>query len=66
MTNAISCGFGRAFLWENRGSSLTALKKNDQETDAAFKKRVDDERFHLYTKNFEDYPNLKISKGKFH
>jgi len=63
MTDAISCGYARTFLWEKRGTVLTYLKKDDGEPESTFNRRINVERYRLYMKQFMDFPNFHINKG---
>ena len=65
MARVFNCGFARAFLYETRALALENIKKKEGESSCSYKNRVNEERFSLFTKQFEGNPLFAIQKGRF-
>ena len=65
MTERVSCGFARVFLWETKANAVKNISRASDETQSQFTKCVLDERFHLYTAQFEDYKPMILNRGKY-
>lgn len=66
MLKVFNCGFSRAFLYETRSLAIKNVQKQEGETTGSFKNRIEEERFNLFNRQFEGYPHLQLTKGKFH
>jgi len=63
MTARINCGFARVFLWETKLKTSTCQPNRDVSV-IKQKIKILDDRFGLYSQQFQDYEHLKLDKGK--
>ena len=65
MTERVSCGFARVFLWETKLNAFKNISRASNETHGQFTRHVLDERFRLYTTQFKDYKPMTLDRGKY-
>lgn len=64
MTETISCGFARVYLYTTKQLALTQLSPERNKSQTKFKIRVLQERYKIFQSQFAGYPKLQIEKGK--
>ena len=64
MTETISCGFARVFLWKTKRFALENLNRESNESNTKFRIRILDERYNLFKEKFKHYERMHLDRGK--
>lgn len=65
MSEIISCGFGRVFLYKTKQLALKKVKFYPGESKTKYKLRILDERYNLIKEKYKNYERMHFDRGKF-
>lgn len=64
MTELISCGFTRVYLWKTKQLAFESLNQEKNESKTKFRIRIVNERYRLFKEKFDNYERMHLDKGK--
>lgn len=64
MTETVSCGFARVYLYTTKQLALSQITRLSNESQTKFKIRLLQQRYKIFQDKFSGYPKFQIDKGR--